>query len=143
MSASISHICAVGMVITLRVARPKVTVCAKVKAVICASNGRHAKENACGCAAGCYTAHAALELYTEVFETAGKLDRLEGFTSEFGADFYQVPHNKDSVELIREDWQVASTLTFGNDELVPTRGGDVVRWKVRTGDQPPLSDGAI
>ena len=108
-----------------------------------APHPRHAKENACGCAAGCYTAHAALELYAEVFETEGKLDRLEGFTSEFGADFYQVPHNKDSVELIREDWQVASTLTFGNDELVPTRGGDVVRWTVRTGDQPPLGDGAI
>jgi dihydroorotase len=108
-----------------------------------APHPRHAKENACGCAAGCYTAHAALELYAEVFETEGKLDRLEGFTSEFGADFYQVPHNEDSIELIRQDWQVASALTFGNDELVPTRGGDVVRWQVRTGDLPPLSDGAI
>jgi dihydroorotase len=47
------------------------------------------------------------------------------------------------VELIREDWQVPSTLTFGNDESVPTRGGDVVRWKVGTGNRPPLSDGAI
>ena len=78
-----------------------------------------------------------------MLETEGKLNRLEGFTSEFGADFYKVPHNKDCVELIREDWQVPSTLTFGNDELVPTRGGDVVRWKVRTGNRPPLSDGAI
>ena len=108
-----------------------------------APHPRHAKENACGCAAGCYTAHAALELYTEVFEAEGQLDRLEAFTSEFGADFYQVPHNEDSIELIRQDWQVASALTFGNDELVPTRGGDVVRWQVRTGDRPPLSDGAI
>ena len=108
-----------------------------------APHPRHAKENACGCAAGCYTAHAALELYTEVFEAEGQLDRLEAFTSEFGADFYQVPHNEDTIELIRQDWQVASALTFGNDELVPTRGGDVVRWQVRTGDRPPLSDGAI
>lgn len=108
-----------------------------------APHPRHAKENACGCAAGCYTAHAALELYTEVFEAEGKLDRLEGFTSEFGADFYQVPHNEDDIELVREDWQVASALTFGNDEIVPTRGGDVVRWKVRMGDRPPLSDGDI
>ena len=108
-----------------------------------APHPRHAKENACGCAAGCYTAHAALELYTEVFEAEGQLDRLEAFSSEFGADFYQVPHNEDSIELIRQDWQVASALTFGNDELVPTRGGDVVRWQVRTGDRPPLSDGAI
>jgi dihydroorotase len=108
-----------------------------------APHPRHAKENACGCAAGCYTAHAALELYTEVFDAEGKLHRLESFVSEFGADFYQVPHNKDSVELIRENWQVPSTLTFGNDELVPTRGGDVVRWRVTSGDRPPLSDGAI
>ena len=108
-----------------------------------APHPRHAKENACGCAAGCYTAHAALELYTEVFEAEGQLDRLEAFTSEFGADFYQVPRNEDSIELIRQDWQVASALTFGNDELVPTRGGDVVRWQVRMGDRPPLSDGAI
>ena len=108
-----------------------------------APHPRHAKENACGCAAGCYTAHAALELYTEVFEAEGQLDRLEAFTSEFGADFYQVPHNEDYIELIREDWQVASALTFGNDELVPTRGGDVIRWQVRPGDPPPLRDGAI
>jgi len=108
-----------------------------------APHPRHAKENACGCAAGCYTAHAALELYTEVFEAEGKLDSLEGFTSEFGADFYQVPHNEDYIELVREDWQVASALTFGNDEIVPTRGGDVVRWQVRMGDQPSLSDGDI
>jgi dihydroorotase len=101
-----------------------------------APHPRHAKENACGCAAGCYTAHAALELYTEVFEAEGQLDRLEAFTSEFGADFYQVPHNEDTIELIRQDWQVASALTFGNDELVPTRGGDVVRWQVRTGIGP-------
>jgi len=71
------------------------------------------------------------------------LHRLEAFTSEFGADFYQVPHNEDYIELVRQDWQVASTLTFGNDELVPTRGGAVVRWQVRTGERPPLSDGAI
>ena len=108
-----------------------------------APHPRHAKENACGCAAGCYTAHAALELYTEVFEAEGKLDSLEGFTSEFGADFYQVPHNEDYIELVREDWQVASALTFGNDEIVPTRGGDVVRWQVRMGDRPSLSDGNI
>jgi dihydroorotase len=108
-----------------------------------APHPRHAKENACGCAAGCYTAHAALELYTEVFEAEGKLDRLEAFTSEFGADFYQVPHNEDYIELIREDWQVASALTFGNDELVPTRGGGVIRWQVRSGNRPPLRDGAI
>jgi len=108
-----------------------------------APHPRHAKENACGCAAGCYTAHAALELYTEVFEAEGKLDKLEAFTSEFGADFYQLPHNEDQIELIRKDWQVEPALTFGNDELVPTRGGDVVRWQVRSGDRLPLSDGAI
>ena len=108
-----------------------------------APHPRHAKENACGCAAGCYTAHAALELYTEIFEAEEKLDRLEAFTSEFGADFYQLPHNEDHIELIREDWQVEPALRFGNDELVPTRGGDVVRWRVRTGNRSPLSDGAI
>ncbi|MGV0035971.1 MAG: dihydroorotase [Candidatus Azotimanducaceae bacterium WSBS_2022_MAG_OTU7] len=108
-----------------------------------APHPRHAKENACGCAAGCYTAHAALELYAEVFETAGKLERLEAFTSEFGADFYQLPHNADQIELVRKGWQVEPALTFGNDQLVPTRGGDVIRWQVIAGNRPSLSDGAI
>ena len=106
-----------------------------------APHPRHAKENACGCAAGCYTAHAALELYTEIFDQEDKLDRLEGFTSKFGADFYQVPCNEDYIELAQKEWQVPSSLKFGSDDLIPTRGGDVIGWKVIAGNRSVLDNG--
>lgn len=88
-----------------------------------------AKENACGCA-GIYTAHAAIELYAEAFEDAGALDKLEGFASRFGADFYGLPHNTDRITLKREAWTVPERLDMGGDELVPLRAGESLRWRV-------------
>ena len=75
-----------------------------------APHARHAKESACGCA-GCYSAPLALELYAEAFEAAGALDRLEGFASFYGADFYGLPRNADTVTLERESWTVPAELS--------------------------------
>ena len=94
-----------------------------------APHAQHTKENACGCA-GCYTAHAAIELYAEAFEQANALDKLEGFASFYGADFYRLPRNAGRVTLRREDWQVPHTLEFGGSRLVPLRAGEHVRWKL-------------
>jgi dihydroorotase len=94
-----------------------------------APHPRDAKENACGCA-GMYTAHAALELYACAFEEAGALDRLEGFASEFGAAFYGLPQNQDTVTLVREGWRVPERLAFGAAELVPLRAGETIPWKL-------------
>jgi dihydroorotase len=94
-----------------------------------APHPRGDKEAACGCA-GMYTAHAALELYATAFEEAGALDRLEGFASIFGAQFYGLPLNADSVTLVREEWTVPQRLRFGDDELVPLRAGETIPWKL-------------
>jgi dihydroorotase len=94
-----------------------------------APHARHLKEAACGCA-GMYTAHAALELYATAFEEAGALDKLEGFASHFGADFYGLPRNQDTVTLLREEWTVPKTLRFGKDDLVPMRAGETIPWKL-------------
>jgi len=87
------------------------------------------KESACGCA-GIYSAHAAIELYAEVFEQAGALDRLEGFASFYGADFYGLPRNKESISLKKEAWTVAQDMEFGTQTLVPLRAGESVTWKL-------------
>jgi dihydroorotase len=94
-----------------------------------APHARHTKETACGCA-GIYTAHAAIELYAIAFEEAGTLDKLEGFASRFGAQFYGLPLNEDKITLVREDWQVPETVPFGADELVPLRAGETIPWKL-------------
>ena len=94
-----------------------------------APHARGAKEAACGCA-GMYTAHAALELYATAFEEAGALDRLEGFASRFGAQFYGLPQNRGTVTLVRESWTVPRTVPFGDEELVPLRAGETVPWKL-------------
>ncbi len=94
-----------------------------------APHARGAKETACGCA-GIYTAHAALELYAAAFEEAGALDKLEGFASVFGAQFYGLPLNRDSVTLERGEWRVAERLRFGGEELVPLRAGETIPWKL-------------
>jgi len=87
------------------------------------------KESDCGCA-GVYTAHAAIELYTEVFEDLGALDKLEGFASLFGPDFYQLPRNTDTITLLKESWSVPSQLPLGSDNLTPLRAGEDVHWRV-------------
>jgi dihydroorotase len=94
-----------------------------------APHAQHTKENACGCA-GCYTAHAAIEMYTEVFEQAGALDKLEGFASFYGADFYGLPRNTQQVTLRKEEWQVPATMGFGEHRLVPLRAGEKMKWKL-------------
>ncbi|HSO06418.1 MAG TPA: dihydroorotase [Pelomicrobium sp.] len=95
-----------------------------------APHARGAKEAACGCA-GIYSACAAIELYAEVFEDAGALERLEGFASHFGADFYRLPRNTATITLVKQPWQVPDSLPFGPDVLVPLRAGQPVRWRLR------------
>ena len=94
-----------------------------------APHPRGAKEAACGCA-GVYTAHAAIELYAAAFEEAGALERLEGFASVFGAQFYGLPPNRETITLERKEWHVAERLAFGGEELVPLRAGETVPWKL-------------
>jgi dihydroorotase len=94
-----------------------------------APHPRRDKEAACGCA-GVYTGHAALELYAVAFEEAGALDRLEGFASLFGARFYGLPVNQETVTLAREEWTVPQRLEFGGEELVPLRAGEKLPWKL-------------
>ena len=94
-----------------------------------APHPRRDKEAACGCA-GMYTAHAALELYAVAFEEVGALDKLEGFASVHGAQFYGLPLNRDSVTLAREEWRVPERLQFGSAELVPLRAGETIPWKL-------------
>jgi dihydroorotase len=88
-----------------------------------------AKETACGCA-GIYTAHAAIELYAEAFDEAGALDKLEGFASFYGADFYGLPRNKDTITLVRESWMVPEFLNLGDERLIPMRAGEQVHWRL-------------
>jgi dihydroorotase len=95
-----------------------------------APHAKGKKEAACGCA-GSYTAHAAVELYTEVFEQEGKLENLEGFASHNGPDFYGLPRNTDTVTLEKAEWNVPETMPFGSDIVVPIRGGETVNWKVK------------
>lgn len=94
-----------------------------------APHAKHTKEASCGCA-GMYTAHAAIELYAEAFEAANALDKLEGFASFYGADFYGLPRNSEKITLVKESWQVPASLPFGDDVLVPLRAGQSVGWKV-------------
>ncbi|WP_347332142.1 dihydroorotase [Marinimicrobium locisalis] len=89
------------------------------------------KESSCGCA-GCYTAHAAIELYAEAFERAGALDKLEAFAGHFGPDFYGLPRNTDSVTLRREEWTLPEALTMGEDKLVPLGAGESLSWRLTT-----------
>ena len=77
-----------------------------------------------------YTAHAAIELYAEAFEAAGKLDKLEAFASFYGADFYGLPRNTDQITLAKQSWTVPETLKFGGEELVPLRAGQIVNWQL-------------
>jgi dihydroorotase len=96
-----------------------------------APHARHTKEAACGCA-GIFSAHAGLELYAEAFEAAGRLDRLEAFASERGADFYGLPRNTGHVVLERASWNVPSSYPFGDDEIVPLRAGGKIGWRLVT-----------
>lgn len=94
-----------------------------------APHSQSKKESACGCA-GCYSAHAALELYAEVFEDANALDRLDDFASAHGASFYGLPRNAQSVILEKTEWVVPETYSFGEDRLVPLRAGHTMKWRL-------------
>ena len=98
-----------------------------------APHPRGAKESDCGCA-GVYSAPAALELYAEVFEQVGALDRLEGFASLHGPRFYGLPQNTDTIVLERRDWQVPDELGSADEPVVPLRAGKTVRWRLAGND---------
>lgn len=113
-----------------------------------APHARHLKEHACGCA-GCFSAGAALELYAEVFEEAGRLDQLEGFASLHGPDFYGLPHNTDRVTLEKSPWQIPQQLPYAGDSIVPLRAGEQIAWQlagiekgVETGVETGIERGA-
>ncbi|MBD1558772.1 dihydroorotase [Vibrio sp. S9_S30] len=95
-----------------------------------APHAKGAKESACGCA-GSYTAHAAVELYAEVFDKEEKLENLEGFSSHNGPDFYGLPRNQDTITLVKESWEVSESMPFGSDIVVPIRAGEQIEWKVK------------
>jgi dihydroorotase len=94
-----------------------------------APHARGAKEAACGCA-GIFSAHGALELYAEAFESVGALERLEAFASGHGADFYRLPRNEGRLTLIKEPWEVPRSYPFGADQIVPLRAGEHIGWRV-------------
>ena len=94
-----------------------------------APHPRHAKESDCGCA-GIYTAHAALELYAEVFESVGALNRLEGFACFYGADFYGLPRNGGKLTMLRESWTAPREIHLGEHSLIPFRAGEPITWKL-------------
>jgi len=95
-----------------------------------APHARSAKETSCGCA-GIFSAHIALELYAEAFETAGQLDKLEAFASHYGADFYGLSRNEKQVSIIKQDHPIQETIPFGEDELVPFRAGASCSWQLK------------
>ncbi|TAG72148.1 MAG: dihydroorotase [Burkholderiales bacterium] len=94
-----------------------------------APHAKGTKENACGCA-GCFTAHAAMELYAEAFETANALDKLDDFASRFGAEFYGLPRNKQTVTLTKTEWTPPTEFAFGSDTVVALTAGQTLRWKL-------------
>jgi dihydroorotase len=95
-----------------------------------APHAKMTKEAACGCA-GCYTAYAAIELYAEAFEQAGALDKLEGFASFHGPDWYGLPRNGDNITLARENWTVPAEYPYlATDSIVPLRAGETLSWKM-------------
>ena len=94
-----------------------------------APHARHAKETDCGCA-GIYTAHGGIELYAEAFVAAGALEKLENFAGRYGAEFYRLPLNRDTVTLVDDPWPVPAEIPFGRDQLVPFRAGAHIGWRL-------------
>jgi dihydroorotase len=100
-----------------------------------APHSRRSKEAPRGCA-GIFTAHAAIELYAEAFESVGALDKLEGFASHFGADYYGLPRNHDHLKLVHREWRVPEHYPFGMDDVVPLRAGGLVAWSLADESDP-------
>lgn len=95
-----------------------------------APHAAHLKEHATGCA-GCYTAHAAIEMYAEAFDSVGALDKLEAFASFHGPAFYGLPRNSGSITLQRESWTTPESFRFGEADLKPLRGGEALPWRLQ------------
>jgi dihydroorotase len=96
-----------------------------------APHAKTKKESDCGCA-GIYSAHAAIELYASIFDTAGWLDRLEPFASHYGADFYGLPRNETTITLEKKEWTIPATLPFADEQIVPFRAGEKCTWKLQS-----------
>ncbi|VAW50391.1 Dihydroorotase [hydrothermal vent metagenome] len=94
-----------------------------------APHSKHKKENACGCA-GIFSAHAAIEIYTSIFEQQNALDKLEAFASFNGPDFYGLPRNSKTITLIKEDWSIPDEYPLGSETLVPFLAGQTIGWKL-------------
>lgn len=95
-----------------------------------APHARNSKETCCG-AAGCFTSHAAIELYAEAFDAVGAIDKLDAFASRFGAEFYGLPRNADTITLLRESWSPPEEFAFGNETIVPLTQGRTLAWKMQ------------
>lgn len=95
-----------------------------------APHAQSRKETACGCA-GIFSAHAAVELYAEAFDAAGQLDKLEGFASFYGADFYGLPRNAEKITLVKESWKVPESYEFSNECVIPFRAGEEIQWSIK------------
>lgn len=94
-----------------------------------APHSQSAKESSCGCA-GMFSAYSAVELYAEAFDKANALDKLEGFASQHGPDFYGLPRNTDTITLVKEEWTVPEKLPFAAETIIPMRAGETVGWKL-------------
>ena len=94
-----------------------------------APHERHEKESSCGCA-GVFSAYAAIELYATVFESEGAIEKLEGFSSIFGPDFYGLPHNQETVTLERKTWKVPAQYKFGDSQVAPFLAGTELSWRL-------------
>ncbi|MBT4591843.1 MAG: dihydroorotase [Porticoccaceae bacterium] len=94
-----------------------------------APHAQGAKESACGCA-GCFSHHAAIELYAEVFGQAGAMDKLEAFASTNGPDFYGLPRNSSSIVLKKQQWQLPDSLPFEDTQIIPLGAGTTLNWKI-------------
>lgn len=94
-----------------------------------APHATHTKESACGCA-GIFSAHAAVELYAEVFEKEGKLEQLEDFCSSYGADHYGLPRSTDTITLEKKAWKVPASFEFGEHKVTPLKAGEYIQWSI-------------
>jgi len=95
-----------------------------------APHAKGAKENACGCA-GCFSAYAAIELYADIFDDLGVIDKLEAFAGFNGPDFYNLPRNTDTITLEKSPWQAPETMAYDGDVIVPLRAGETINWKLK------------
>ncbi|MDG2017823.1 MAG: dihydroorotase [Porticoccaceae bacterium] len=96
-----------------------------------APHTRDSKESCCGCA-GCFSHPAAVELYAEVFDKAGAMDKLEAFASTNGPDFYNLPYNNTSISLKKESWEIPSSLPFDGSEIIPLAAGNKLSWRLES-----------